>query len=66
MPLEIELELADNDAPIIANSDTLYTAATTSVSWRIQNGQIKCDILSLDKSLDNSSLNHILGGNTLK
>ena len=35
------------------------------MSWRIQNCQIKCDILSLDNSLDNSYVNHLLGGNTL-
>jgi hypothetical protein len=66
MPIEIELELADNDAPIITNFNALYTALNTSVSWRIQNCQIKCDIVSLDKSLDNSYVNHLLGGNTLK
>ena len=36
------------------------------MSWRIQNCQIKCDILTLDNSLDNSYVNHLLGGNTLK
>jgi hypothetical protein len=66
MPIEIELELADNDAPIITNFNALYTALNTSVSWRIQNCQIKCDIGSFDNSLDNSYVNHLLGGNTLK
>ena len=64
MPIEIELELADNDAPITPNFNTSYTAITTSMSWRIQTCQIKCDILSLDNSLDNSHANHLLGGNT--
>ena len=66
MPMKIELELADNDAPSITHSNTHYTAETTSVSWRIQNCQITCDILSLDNSLVNSHVNHLLGGNTLK
>ena len=66
MPIEIELELADHDAPIITNFNNLYIAANTSVSWRIQTCQIKCDILPLDNSLDNSYVNHVLGGNTLK
>ena len=48
MPIELELELADNDAPIITNVNGVFTAANTSISWRIQNCQIKCDILSLD------------------
>ena len=50
MPIEIELELADNEAPILTNFNTHYTADNTSVSWRMQNCQIKCDVLSLDKS----------------
>ena len=66
MPIELELELADNDAPIITDFNTVYTADTTSISWRIENCQLKCDILSLDNSLDNSYVNHLLGGNTLK
>ena len=41
MPIEIELELADNDAPILTDFYNLYTAANTSVSWRIQYCQIK-------------------------
>ena len=36
------------------------------MSWRIKNCQIKCDMLTLDNSLDNSYVNHLLGGNTLK
>jgi hypothetical protein len=66
MPIEIELELADNDAPIITNFGAKFTAANTSLSWKIQNCQIKCDILSLDNALDNSYVNHLIGGNTLK
>ena len=31
-----------------------------------QNCQIKCDILSFDNSLDNSHVNHSLGGDTFK
>ena len=65
MPIEIELELADNDAPIVTHFNTLYIAANTSVSWRIQICQIKCDILSLYISLDNSYVHRLLGGNTL-
>ena len=66
MPIDIELELADNDAPIVTHFNTLYIVANTSVSWRVQNCQIKCDILSLGNSLGNSYVNHLLGGNTLK
>ena len=78
MPIELELELADWDAPIVtdfapnfAPADGVpdpgyFTAANTSTSWCLQNCLIKCDILSLDNALDNSYVNHLLGGNTLK
>ena len=65
MPIELELELADNEVPSTTEFDMVYTADTTSTSWRIENCQLKCDILSLDNSLDNSCVNHLLGGNTL-
>jgi hypothetical protein len=66
MPIEIELELADNEAPIITSCNSVFTAATTSTSWKIQNCQIKCDILTLDNALDNSYVTNLLGGNTFK
>ena len=34
--------------------------------WKIQNCRIKCEILSLDNSLDNSYVNHLVRGNTFK
>ena len=64
IPIELELELADNDAPIITDVNGVFIAANTSTSWSIQNCQIKADILLLDNSLDNSYVNHLLGGNT--
>jgi hypothetical protein len=64
MPIELELEVADNDAPIITNFGAKFAAVNTSISWKIQNCQIKCDILSLDNALDNSYVNHLLGCNT--
>ena len=55
MPIELELELADWDAPIITDLSPVVvvaegeveqlTVGNTSTSWRIQNCQIKCDIL---------------------
>ena len=65
LPIELDLELADTGAPSITDSNSVYAADTTSISWEIQNCQIKCDILSLDNSLDTSHVNHVLGGNTL-
>ena len=66
MLIELELELADNDAPSITDFNTVYTDDTTSTSWRFENCQLKCAIVSLDNSLDNSYVNHLLGGNTFK
>ena len=78
MPIELELELSDVDSPIVtdfapnfAPADGVpdpgyFTAANTSTSWCLQNCLIKCDVLSLDNALDNSYVNHLLGGNTLK
>ena len=76
MPIELELELADWDAPIITDFSPVaapveggppekFSSANTSTSWCIQTFQIKCDILALDNSLDNSYVNHLLGDNTL-
>ena len=66
MPIVLELDLAEHDAPIITYFNMVYTADTTSTSWRIENCQHKCDILSLENSLEHSYVNHLLGGNTLK
>jgi hypothetical protein len=66
MPIEIELELADSDAPIITVFNNQFNIDNTSILWKIQNCQVKCDIISLDNALDNSYVNHLLGGNTLK
>ena len=52
MPIEIELEPADNDAHFITNLNNLSNATDASVSWRTQSCQIKCDILSIDNSME--------------
>jgi hypothetical protein len=65
-PIEFELELADNDEPIVSTFGAFFTAANTTKLYHIEQCQIKCDIVSLDNSLDNSYVNHLLGGNTLK
>ena len=80
-PITIELELvSDSTLPIItkfgvvtsplpegANELTTYPflAANTSVSWQIQNVQAKCDVVTLDNSLDNSYAEHLLSGKAL-
>jgi hypothetical protein len=70
-PIEIELELADMDDPIITNGDHLdpdEKAAfelSTSISWKLESCQLKCDICTLDNALDNNYVVHLLGGKQL-
>ena len=71
-PLEIELELADMDDPIITSSVGIPNAdvkasfeATMSKSWKLQGCQLKADICTLDNQLDNSYVNHLLQGRPL-
>ena len=67
MPVTIELELV-NDAtdPIVAPGvDTVFTATNTSGVWHIDNVQLKCDICSLDNSLQNNYDSHLLSGKSL-
>ena len=64
MPITIELSLVDDPLdPIIsyfANyalggaPASAFTNANTSTTWRIQNVQAKCDIVSLDSVLNAS------------
>jgi hypothetical protein len=35
-PIEIELEVADNDEPIVTKVGTVFTAATTSNVWHLE------------------------------
>jgi hypothetical protein len=65
-PIEIELELADNNEPIVSTLGTVFTAANTSLLLHLEQCQIKCDIITLENALDNSYVNHLLGGNNLK
>ena len=66
-PLTIELELVnDPTLPIISYlSGSEFTAANTSLLWQIQNVQVKTDICTLDNSLDNSYVEHLLSGKAL-
>ena len=67
-PVTIELELVNssNDPIVSALADTRpFTAANTSVSWQIQNVQVKCDMCTLDNGLDNQFAEHLLSGKSL-
>jgi hypothetical protein len=70
-PLEIELELADMDDPVITNIFGLPTqigqdlANSTSANWKLESCQLKADICTLDNALDNNYVAHLLGGKQL-
>jgi len=74
-PIEIELELADTLDPIVtpgaaALEDNgvnlfVFTAATTSGLWRLENCVVKTDLCTLDNALDNSYVSHLLSGKTI-
>jgi hypothetical protein len=66
-PTEIELELADNNEPIVSQFDgTIVSTLNISTAWHLEQCQTKCDLITLDNALDNSYVNHLLGGNTMK
>ena len=65
-PVEIELEIADiNDPIIVPGSSANFTAANTSGLWKLQNCMVKADVCTLDNALDNSYVSHLLSGKTI-
>ena len=66
-PLTIELELVNDatDVIITPDVDVVFTAASTSADWQIENVQLKCDICNLDNSLQNNYDAHLLSGKSL-
>ena len=69
----LELELVDEFTDPVVTSDALLnppetlatkcTPANTSNDWQIENVQVKCDLVTLDNSLQNSYDAHLLAGN---
>jgi hypothetical protein len=72
-PLEIELELADPEDPIVVGGtvnfdgsvNAEFTTTNTSAKWRLENCMVKVDMCTLDNALDNSYVSHLLSGKTL-
>ena len=59
-PIQIELELVSNAA------DVLFVAGLhLSTSFKLENVQLKADLVTLDNSLDNEYSQHLLSGKTL-
>ena len=66
-PLEIELELADINDPVITPSawGGGFTVANTTNMWKLENCMVKVDLCTLDNALDNSYVSHLLSGKTM-
>jgi hypothetical protein len=68
-PLTIELELVDDPlSPIVSDWGTganSFKEENTSIAWRIENVQVKVDLLTLDNALENSFAQHLLDGGSL-
>ena len=62
----VELEIVNNltDNIISDNGDTV-PLANLSTAWRIENCQLKADILTLDNGLENSYASHLMSGGVI-
>ena len=64
--LVLEMELCNSFAePLVEGGGATFTAAKTSELWRLENCQIKADILHLDNGFQNSYDAHMLDGGLL-
>ena len=59
-PIQIELELVNSFTGAIVIRD-----ANDSALWNISDIQCKCDLLTLDNTLDNEYASHLLAGKSL-
>ena len=66
-PTEVALDLPNdpNAANVYTKAPIDITADNTSISWSIQNVEVKCDLVTLDNALDNSYADHLLSGKSL-
>ena len=62
-PLQIELELVNNAADAVHIGS--YIGGTHIANWDMTDIQVKCDLLTLDNSLENEYASHLLSGKTL-
>ena len=65
--LTIELELVNSkDDPVIKPGvDANFTVSNTTNDWQIENVQLKCDIVTIDNTLQNNYDQHLLDGGKL-
>jgi hypothetical protein len=66
-PLTIELELVNSklDPILPPGSNMTFSVDNTSDDWQIEDVNLKCDLCTLDNSLDNSYAEHLLSGKSL-
>ena len=62
-PLQVELELVNNGADAVHIGS--YNGETHTANWDMTDIQVKCDLLTLDNSLENEYASHLLSGKTL-
>ena len=65
--LTIELELVNdaNDPVVTPGVDSLFTTGNTTNDWSIENCQLKCDIITIDNTLQNNYDSHLSSGGKL-
>ena len=63
-PLQIELELVNSGADAVF-VDAVTAGEKYTPNWDITDVQCKCDLLTLDNSLENEYASHLLSGKTL-
>ena len=62
-PIQIEFELVNSGADAVHVGS--YNGETHTANWDITDAQVKCDLLTLDNSLENEYASHLLSGKTL-
>ena len=61
-PFQIELDLVNNGADAVHVGP--YNGETHTANWDMTDVQVKCDLLTLDSSLENEYASHLLSGKT--
>ena len=64
-PIQIELELVNQGADAVHVGTSLNGQTSDSDKWSMSDAQIKCDLVTLDNSLENEYASHLLSGKSL-
>ena len=64
-PIQIELELVNQSADAVHVGTSLNGQTSDSDKWSMSDAQIKCDLVTLDNSLENEYASHLLSGKSL-